>query len=140
MRIFLDANVLFSASKSAGAARHLLACAEERGHVLCGDDYVVAEAQRNLATKAPEGLSALAAIVARIEVARYDPAPAAGEIAALLPEKDRPVLAAAVRLRCDALVTGDRTHFGALYGRSVLGVAVHSPRSLAEAIGLIPPA
>ena len=124
MRIFLDANVLFSASKSAGAARHLLACAEERGHVLCGDDYVVAEAQRNLATKAPEGLSALAAIVARIEVARYDPAPAAGEIAALLPEKDRPVLA-------DGTV--DELN-------SVLGVAVHSPRSLAEAIGLIPPA
>jgi hypothetical protein len=50
------------------------------------------------------------------------------------------VLAAAVRLRCDALVTGDRTHFGVLYGRSVLGMAVHAPRSLAQAIGLIPPA
>jgi len=140
VRIFLDANVLFSASKSAGAVRRLLAWAEEQGHVLCGDDYVVAEAHRNLAAKAPEGLSVLAAIVARINVARYDPSTQAEEIAALLPEKDRPVLAAAVRLDCDALVTGDRTHFGALYGRSVLGVAVHSPRSLAEAIGLIQPA
>jgi hypothetical protein len=50
---------------------------------------------------------------------------------AWLPEKDWPVLAAAIRLRCDALVTGDRTHFGAGYGRSFGGVTVDSPRSLA---------
>ena len=54
------------------------------------------------------------------------------EALAWLPEKDRPVLAAAIRLRCDALVTGDRTHFGGGYGRSFGGVTVHSPRSLAE--------
>jgi hypothetical protein len=32
----------------------------------------------------------------------------------------------------DALVTGDRTHFGRFYGRRLAGVAVHSPRTLAE--------
>jgi hypothetical protein len=32
-----------------------------------------------------------------------------------LPDKDQPVLAAAIRLRCNVLVTGDRTHFGAGY-------------------------
>jgi hypothetical protein len=51
-----------------------------------------------------------------------------------LPPKDRPVLAAAIRLGCDALVTGDRTHFGPLYGRTIHGVRIHSPRSLAEQI------
>jgi hypothetical protein len=49
-----------------------------------------------------------------------------------LPEKDRPVLAAAIRQRCDVLVTGDRTHFGAGYGKAFGGVVIHSPRSLAE--------
>lgn len=49
-----------------------------------------------------------------------------------LPEKDRPVLAAAIALRCDVLVTGDRTHFGPGYGKVFGGVAIHSPRSLAE--------
>jgi hypothetical protein len=39
-----------------------------------------------------------------------------------------------VRLGCEALVTGDRSHFGALYGKTVAGVAIHSPRSLAEAV------
>ena len=50
------------------------------------------------------------------------------------PEKDRPVLAAAIRHRCAALVTGDRTHFGPLFGKTVRGVTLHSPRSLAEAV------
>ncbi|WP_369667843.1 hypothetical protein [Thioalkalicoccus limnaeus] len=57
-----------------------------------------------------------------------------GDELAWLPEKDRPVLAAAIRLGCDALVTGDRTHFGAGYGRVFGDVAIHSPRSLAEQI------
>jgi hypothetical protein len=41
---------------------------------------------------------------------------------------------AAVRLECAALVTGDRTHFGALFGKTVHGVMIQSPRSLAEAV------
>ena len=59
------------------------------------------------------------------------PRPAADE-SLPLPPKDRPVLAAAIEQRCEALMTGDRTHFGALYGPTVRGVTVHSPRSLAE--------
>jgi hypothetical protein len=51
-----------------------------------------------------------------------------------LPEKDWPVLAAAIRLRCETLVTGDRAHFGALYGKTVNGVSIYSPRSLAKAV------
>ena len=51
-----------------------------------------------------------------------------------LPDKDQPVLAAAIRLRCDVLVTGDRTQFGAGYGRTFDGVTIHSPRLLAEAL------
>ena len=51
-----------------------------------------------------------------------------------LPDKDQPVLAAAIRLRCDVLVTGDRTHFGAGYGRTFDGVTIHSPRLLAEVL------
>ncbi len=51
-----------------------------------------------------------------------------------LVDKDRPVLAAAIRLRCDALITGDRTHFGHLYGKAVAGVLVLSPT---EAVALI---
>jgi predicted nucleic acid-binding protein len=137
VRVFLDANILFSAAKSAGAVRELLALAEAAGHTLCVDAYVAAEAQRNLSLKDSLTRTALDAMLARIDVARYETSKLPIAIAALLPAKDQPVLAAAIRLRCDALVTGDRTHFGPLYGRVDQGVAVHSPRSLAEALGFV---
>jgi len=44
------------------------------------------------------------------------------------------VLAAAIRHGCAALVTGDRSHFGPLYGKTIRGVTIHSPRSIAEAL------
>ncbi len=133
MRVFLDANILFSAAKSDGAVRALLRLLVERGHECWVDAYVVAEARRNLEAKGAQALDVLDAMLPLLNVARASPASAAGpDQLAWLPEKDRPVLAAAIRLRCDALVTGDRTHFGAGYGRSFGGVTVHSPRSLAE--------
>jgi uncharacterized protein len=134
MRIFLDANILFSAAKSDGAMRRFIDLLRAAGHELCADGYVLEEARRNLAAKAPGGVPALEAIVSRVRVAEAHPSDAGEGLSAKLPEKDRPVLAAAVRLGCGALVTGDRSHFGALYGKTVAGVAIHSPRSLAEAL------
>lgn len=134
MRIFLDANVLFSAAKSAGAVRVLVESLQAAGHTLCADDYVVAEARRNLEAKGPGALQALDALLAGIEIARLRREEPDPQVAALLPDKDRPVLAAAIRPGCQALMTGDRTHFGRLYGQSVRGVTIHSPRSLYEAL------
>lgn len=132
MRVFLDANILFSAAKSAGAARELLHLLLAGGHECWVDDYVVIEARRNLIAKAPDALIAFEALLERL---RISPAQAPGpelKLVNWLPEKDRTVLAAAIRLRCDALATGDRTHFGPGYGKSFAGVTIHSPRSLAE--------
>jgi hypothetical protein len=53
---------------------------------------------------------------------------------AVLPEKDRPVLAAAIHHHCQVLVTGDRKHFGTLYGKTILRVTIMSPAMLAEAL------
>ena len=92
------------------------------------------EARRNLAAKAPAGLVRLDSLLARIEVAGAQPFDAALDAALPRPDKDRPVLAAAIRLGCAALVTGDRTHFGSLYGKTCRGVSIHSPRSLAQAL------
>jgi predicted nucleic acid-binding protein len=132
VRIFLDANVLFSAAKSDGFVRRLLDLLFVDGHSLCADAYVIEEARRNLAAKGSTGLPALAALVTRMDVAPRQAHPSTLTALSALPDKDRPVLAAAVQMRCDALVTGDRTHFGRLYGRTIAGVTIHSPRSLAE--------
>ena len=134
MRIFLDANILFSAAKSNGAVRQLLDQLIKAGHDCCVDGYVVEEARRNLALKAPQGLAVLEALLVEMHVAPAQPANAALEATLPLPDKDRPVLAAAIRQRCAALVTGDRMHFGRHYGKMVHGVTIHSPRSIAETL------
>jgi predicted nucleic acid-binding protein len=134
MRIFLDANVLFSAAKSDGAVRRLLDRLIEGGHECWADGFVAEEARRNLAAKFPGGLPMLDALLARLRTGPIHAPDPALENTLPLPEKDRPVLAAAIRHRCETLVTGDRTHFGRLYGKAIHGVTIHSPRSIAEAL------
>lgn len=132
MRVFLDANILFSATKSDGAVREFVRLLLDGRHECWVDDYVVIEARRNLTAKEPDALIAFETLLKRL---RIGPAQAPGpelKLVNWLPEKDRTVLAAAMRLRCDVLVTGDRTHFGPGYGKSFGGVTIHSPRSLAE--------
>ena len=134
MRIFLDANILFSAARADGAVRQLLALCESTGHELWADAYVFEEARRNLAAKAAGGLPVLHAMSARIEIGGLLGGSALLPDMTVLPEKDRPVLAAAIHHRCNILVTGDRSHFGALYGKTIQGVTVMSPAMLAEEI------
>jgi predicted nucleic acid-binding protein len=121
MRVFLDANILFSAGKSAGAIRRLVEKIQACGHERIADEYVIAEARRNLEQKFPSALPDFENILRGIS-----------RLALLLPEKDRPVLASAIQHQCQALLTGDKTHFGRLYGQTIAGVCVHSPQSLAE--------
>lgn len=134
MRVFLDANVLFSAAKTDGAVRALLRLLRSQGHECWADGYVVTEARRNLLAKGPEALEALGSILAAICVSPVQVVEAPLQDLQWLPEKDRPVLASAIRLQCDVLVTGDRHHFGAGYGKTYGGVTIHSPRSLAESL------
>ena len=131
MRIFLDANVLFSAAKSDGAVRQLLDELRRRGHELWADAYVLEEARRNIGLKAPKAASELEALMGQVRLApmaagpkRSTPLP--------LPDKDQPVLEAAIRIGCDILVTGDRTHFGRLYGTAIEGVEILAPAAAAE--------
>ena len=65
MRIFLDANILFSAARSAGAVRQLVQALQAGGHSLVADAYVGEEARRNLASKAQaDALEFLQALLA----------------------------------------------------------------------------
>jgi predicted nucleic acid-binding protein len=132
MRIFLDANILFSAAKSDGAVRQLFTLLTRAGHECCVDGFVIEEARRNLASKAPDGLTVLDALLSRMRIAPRHALDPALEGRLPLPEKDRPVLAAAIQQECAALITGDRTHFGPLYAKTVEGVAIYSPRLAAE--------
>ena len=131
MRIFLDANVLFSATKSAGAVRAFLAQLKSNRHILIADGYVTGEARRNLETKFPSSMKDFEEFMEQVETSTGICGSLAAEIAPELPVKDRPVLAAAIHHKCQVLITGDKTHFGPLYGQTIEGVEIHSPASLA---------
>jgi uncharacterized protein len=130
VRIFLDANILFSAAKSDGAVRQLLSILLSRGETLCVDYYVIEEARRNLAAKHPDALAALEGLLPQMDLVPVAVAAPANHHG--LPDKDAPVLHAAVRGRCQVLLTGDKTHFGRLYGTRIEGVEVLPPARLAE--------
>jgi predicted nucleic acid-binding protein len=126
LRIFLDANVLFSAAYSEQSTPGLLfELAEACGAELVATAFVIEEARRNLALKRPGRLPHLARYVERIALVRE---PTRREVSDAtphgLPAKDVPVLAAAIRCRANLLVTGDRTHFGHLFGTTPGGVRV----------------
>jgi len=132
MRIFLDANILFSAARSPGAVRRFLVWLTGQNHRLVADAYVVSEARRNLEIKFPGALADLDSILKQIEIAETVPGEPEAGFAAELPEKDRPVLAAARDLGCAIVLTGDRRHFGSFFGGELEGIAIHSPASLLE--------
>jgi len=79
------------------------------------------EAWRNVELKVPEKRQALEGI---LEWVRLVPE---ARMADLLPEKDVPVLAAAVAARATHLLTGDLRHFAPLMAREDLPLRVLTP-------------
>ena len=129
MRVFLDANVLFSAAyRETGSVRAYFALAAAGACTLVTSGYAVDEARRNIRAKHPERSRDLESLVGRTAICRE---PAAETLAWAashgLPPKDAPILAAAIDARCHLLVTGDRTHFGPLYGHKLRGTVVVTP-------------
>lgn len=138
MRIFLDANVLFSAAFSDGAVRRLITDLLNTACVLVADTYVIEEALRNLAIHLPEAVPVLHELVKSLTVVPTLLVSAEIPNDIQLPLKDIPVLAGAISAGCDSLMTGDVRHFGPLFGRTIGGVAILSPVAIARTV-LDPP-
>jgi len=69
MRVFLDANILFSAAKSDGAVRALVRMLLDRRDQCWVDAYGVAQARRNLVTKGPQAIQVLDALLCHLQIA-----------------------------------------------------------------------
>ena len=121
-RLFLDANVLFSAAYREPAGP--LSLWEVRDAQVITSRYAAAEARRNLSTR--EQQTRLDAILERTElVDESDPRTIDDE--KRLPEKDRPILRAAVLGKATHLITGDFSHFGRFFGKRLQGVIIVPP-------------
>lgn len=119
-RVFLDANILFSIAYGLSALDRLWKIQAEGKCILLASDYVIEEARRNLNEKGQ--LSKLDLYVTRMEIVpEMDPTI---DCPIDLPQKDKPVLMAAVSAKADYLLTGDIRHFRQFFGHEIMGVKI----------------
>ena len=119
-RVFLDANVLFSAAyRFDTRLRELWALKEVK---LVTSSYAIEEARRNL--DSPEQREELE-LIGTMEI--LTSTPAERRLTVNLPQKDRPTLIGAIESKASCLITGDFTHFGKYFGKRVEGVLILTP-------------
>ena len=121
-RLFLDANVLFSAAYGSSGIERLWDLQRAGSCRLMVSCFVIEEARRNL--RQPEQIRRLDD---KLEAALVVPESPADRCPLDLPDKDRPVFSAAMAAGATHLITGDRRHFGAYYGTTVAGVRILRP-------------
>lgn len=125
-RVFLDANVLFSAAYKPDARVSKLWKLTDV--MLCSSRYALEEARRNLTSE--NHYHRLRQLETQVQVFEARPTSAPPNIR--LPEKDVPILLAAIEARADYLLTGDFAHFGRYFGKVVEGVTIIPPARYLE--------
>lgn len=136
MRLFFDANVIFSAAhQEQGRAQVIIALARADQCTVLVSAHALEEARRNLALKSAGYEPRLERLLAAVSLVREAPAALAawaGEQG--LPRNDAPILAAAIHAQADFLVTGERRDFGHLFGLTLRGVKVVAPAQALAAL------
>ena len=120
-RLFLDANVLFSAAYQPDAG--MLRIWKLENVVLCTSRYALEEARINLSDENQRArLDKLSGSLAFFESGnRSLPR------SVLLPEKDVPILLAAIEAHATHLLTGDVRHFRVYFGKKIEGITITRP-------------
>jgi hypothetical protein len=124
-RVFLDANLLFSAAYS--ALSRLRELWSRHNATLLSSEFALEEARRNLEIYGADPAQELKRLAARLEIVPDVSGSSLALPGADLPEGDRALLSAAVLAECSHFLTGDKRHFGPLYERKVGGVLVLTP-------------
>ena len=126
MRVFLDANVLFTAAHNPEGKAALVVELGGRGHwALATSRYALEEARRNLDRKFPRSLDGLKPLLRGVRLIGHRPAL---RFPAALAEKDRPIFQAAVAWDATHLLTGDMKDFGAFMNKpeETFGIVVQT--------------
>jgi predicted nucleic acid-binding protein len=120
-RVFLDANVLFSAAYKAHA--RLLELWRLKDTSLFSSRYALEEARSNLLNEDQERRLVKLADALTLHDAGEPNHPHGVR----LPDKDAPILQAAIEGRANYLLTGDIRHFGPYLSRTIAGVQILTP-------------
>ncbi len=132
MRVFIDANLLFSAAYLEQSRTRAIFDLAAAGFCDCiTSAYALDEARRNLLKRHPDRIAALDQTISGLVIVGEPNAEFRPWAATLgITEKDVPIPAAAAQANAAWLVTGDHA-FAPLYGKKPRGVDVMLP---AEAI------
>jgi predicted nucleic acid-binding protein len=120
-RLFLDANILFSAAyrPDAGLAQFW----RLKDVVLCSSRYALEEARINLTENAQ--WRRLVRLTRHLRLFEATPRELPAELS--LPDKDVPIVLAALEARATHLITGDVRHFGGYFGKQIEGIFILPP-------------
>jgi len=121
MRIFLDANILFSAADPVSATRRVLEALLEHGEAVTSP-HAVEEAGRNLEIKRLQDIDYFKKLLKRLNTTHAFADLTDSNIP--FSKEDIAVLGGAVGSRCTHFWTGDKRHFNKLYGKTVEGVMI----------------
>lgn len=112
MRLFLDANILFTAAHNPqGKAALVIELGQAGLWQLVTSTYALEEARRNLALKFPDGIERFGTLSKSLRITAD---PTGENCPDGLPKKDCPIYRAALACRADVLLTGDVRDFGFL--------------------------
>jgi hypothetical protein len=120
-RLFLDANVLFSAAYRIDAG--LVRFWKLKDATLCSSRYALEEARDNLPDE--DQRDRLTALSEPLELFEAGGSTLPRRI--VLPEKDVPIMVAAIVARATHLLTGDVRHFGPYFGKRIQGIEIALP-------------
>jgi predicted nucleic acid-binding protein len=110
IRLFLDANVLFTAAHNpSGKAALIIELGVQGNWEIVSCSYAIEEARRNISTKFPDYLERFETLISAILKV---PSRSGLSCQFPLPEKDRPILEAATHCKATHLLTGDIKDFG----------------------------
>ena len=126
MKLFLDANVLFTAAHNPnGKAALVVELSRRETWSLATSTYAREEAIRNLERKAPEAIARMNTILKSLHVVEHRPDM---PFPTTLVEKDRPIFQAALGWGASHLLTGDFKHFGPIMNqpRETRGIVVQT--------------
>lgn len=118
IRLFLDANVLFTAAHNpSGKAALIIDLGVKGNWEIVSCSHAIEEARRNISIKFPDYLKRFEALMATVIKV---PSRSGRNCPVILPEKDRPILEAAIQCKASHLLTRDIKDFGPIMNKPSL--------------------
>jgi uncharacterized protein len=127
VKVFLDANILFSAAKEGSLVGKLLSVIVAHGTCLT-NQYAVEEAKKNISIKRYGTIEELQRVLSFVVIGNQ----LLYRVPVPLKDKDIPILAGAIALKSTHLLTGDMKDFGRYMGSVIEGVRIVTPKMMAE--------